>query len=94
MFCRSGDGEWKPVRFLVLYSCYPNLNGVVCFIFRITAMHYISDVYLGVTVFEWEAVLHARVGLRWKENWKEEEGRDSKLKHFIFNSPVHVKLLL
>jgi hypothetical protein len=57
-------------------------------------MHYISDVYLGVTVLEREVVLHARVGLRWKEIWKEEEGRDRKLKYFIFNSPVHVKLLL
>lgn len=64
------------------------------FIFRIIALHYISDAYLGVTVLQREVVLHARVGMRWKEIWKEEEGRDTKLKYFIFKSPVHVKVLV
>jgi len=52
MFGRLGDGERKPVRFFVLYSCYPNLNGVVCFIFRVIDLHCTSDAYLGFTVLE------------------------------------------
>jgi len=63
MFGRSGDGERKPVRFFVLYSSYPNLNGVVLFIFRVIALHCACDAYLGVTVIECRSSFTCMCGL-------------------------------